>query len=114
MFLLHHLPDEVGMPLLGLVRGQGHFGEQVRSREKCLRACGQVRGQLCLLKQHGADLFPVASRGAQQEADMLPQECRSGQAVPASTVCATHTPEGTQVLFPRSSEETVPVSPEPD
>lgn len=80
-----------GMPLLGPARGQGYFGEQVRSRERHLQACGQVTGQLCLLKQQVADLFPATSRGAQQEANMLPQECRWGQAAPASTLCMPHT-----------------------
>lgn len=87
MLLLHHLPREAGMPLLGAVRGQGHFGEQVKNGEKHLQACGQVIGQLCLLKQQVADLFPATSRRAWQEVNVLPQERRSGQAAPASTLC---------------------------
>lgn len=106
MLLLHHLPHGAGMPLLSPFGGQDYFGEQVANGEKHLRACGQLRGQLCLLMQQVADLLPATSRGAWPP----------GAQVGASCVCqhavhAMHTPEGTGVPYSRPSEERVPVSP---
>lgn len=63
----------VGVPLLDPISSQGSFGERVGSAEKHLP------------EQHPADLFPASSRGVQQEANELPQQHRSGQAVPVST-----------------------------
>lgn len=78
MLLLQHLPHGAGTPLLGPIRGQGRFGERVGSGEKHL------------LEQQVADLFPATSRGVQQETNALPQEHRSGQAVPAGTLQVSH------------------------
>lgn len=78
MLLFQHFLRGAGMTLPGPVRGQGCFGERVGSGEKHL------------LQQQVADLFPATSRGVQQEANVRPQEHRSGQAVPASTLQVSH------------------------
>lgn len=90
MLLLQHLPRGAGIPLPGPISSQSCFGEQVGS------------GKQHLLEQQVADVFPATSRGVQQEANALPQEHRSGQAVPTSTLeCCTYC-GGTRVTFSRS------------
>lgn len=91
MLLLHHLPHGAGMPLLSPSGGQDYLGEQVASGEKHLRACGQLRGQLCLLMQQVADLLLATSRGAWPPGAQVGASCACQQAVPASTLCMPRT-----------------------
>lgn len=98
MLFFQHVPRGEGVLFLGHVRGQGHFGERVRSREKHLQAHSWVMGQRCLLKQQVADLFPATSDGACQEVNMLPRSAGRGKLRPPAC-CATHALERTSVIF---------------